>query len=28
VIYFILTWAGVYLLKQIENKLKIPGYTI
>ncbi len=27
VIYFLLTWIGVYFLKLLENKLKIPGYT-
>ncbi len=26
-IYFILTWVGVHLLKRLENRLKIPGYT-
>lgn len=27
IIYFVLTWVGVALLKRLENKLKIPGYT-
>ncbi len=26
-IYFVLTWVGVHLLKRLENRLKIPGYT-
>ncbi len=26
-IYFVLTWVGVHLLKRLENRLRIPGYT-